>query len=58
VERTPTYSPEGVRAALRYHFRYQNRVVEVRYQAGVVGVKFVGTHAQYDRIDVEAVNDD
>jgi len=33
-------------------------VVEVQYQAGIVWVKFVGTHAQYDRIDVETVNDD
>ncbi len=32
-------------------------VVEVRYLAGVVWVKFVGTHAQYDKIDVETVND-
>ena len=32
-------------------------VVEIQYQAGIVWVKFVGTHAQYDRIDVETVND-
>ena len=32
-------------------------VVEVQYQAGIVWVKFVGTHAQCDRIDVETVND-
>ena len=32
-------------------------VVEVQYKAGIVWVKFVGTHAQYDRIDVETVND-
>jgi mRNA-degrading endonuclease HigB of HigAB toxin-antitoxin module len=32
-------------------------VVEVQYQAGIVWVKFVGTHAQYDRIDVETVNE-
>ena len=32
-------------------------VVEVQYQAGLVWVKFVGTHAQYDRIDVETVSD-
>jgi mRNA interferase HigB len=31
-------------------------VVEVQYQSGIVWVKFVGTHAQYDRIDVETVN--
>ena len=38
----------------RYRYRL---VVEVQYQAGIVWVKFVGTHAQYDRIDVESVND-
>lgn len=32
-------------------------VVEVQYQAGIVRVKFIGTHVQYDRIDVETVND-
>lgn len=32
-------------------------VVEVQYQAGIVWVKFVGTHARYDRIDGETAND-
>ena len=32
-------------------------VVEVQYQAAIVWAKFVGTHAQDDRIDVENVND-
>ena len=32
-------------------------VVEIQYQANIVWVKFVGTHAQYDRIDVETVNE-
>lgn len=32
-------------------------VVEVQYRAAIVWVKFVGTHAQYDRIDVETVNE-
>jgi mRNA interferase HigB len=32
-------------------------VVEMQYQAGIAWVKFAGTHAQYDRIDVETVND-
>jgi mRNA interferase HigB len=32
-------------------------VVDVQYQAGTVRVKFVGTHALYDRIAVESVND-
>ena len=32
-------------------------VVEMQYRAGIAWVKFVGTHAQYDRIDVENVNE-
>ena len=32
-------------------------VVEVQYQAGIVWVKFVGNHAQYDQINVETVNE-
>jgi mRNA interferase HigB len=32
-------------------------VVEMQYRAGIAWVKFVGTHAQYDRINVENVND-
>jgi mRNA interferase HigB len=32
-------------------------VVEVQYRAGIVWVKFVGTHAQYDKINVENVNE-
>ena len=32
-------------------------VVEMQYRAGIAWVKFIGTHAQYDRIDVENVND-
>jgi len=31
-------------------------VVEMQYRAGIVWVKFVGTHEEYDRIDVETVN--
>jgi mRNA interferase HigB len=32
-------------------------VVEIQYRVGIVWVKFIGTHAQYDRIDVENVNE-
>lgn len=32
-------------------------VVEIQYRAGVAWVKFVGTHAQYDQINVESVNE-
>jgi mRNA interferase HigB len=32
-------------------------VIEVQYQAAIVCVKFIGTQAHYDRIDVETVND-
>lgn len=30
-------------------------VVKINYQAGIVFIRFVGTHAQYDRIDAEAI---
>lgn len=32
-------------------------VVEMQYQAGIAWVKFIGSHAQYDRINVETVNE-
>lgn len=32
-------------------------VVEIAYQIGVVWVKFIGTHSDYDKIDVETIND-
>lgn len=32
-------------------------VVEMQYRAGMAWVKFVGTHAQYDKINVETVNE-
>ncbi len=32
-------------------------VVEIQYQAGIVWVKFIGTHAQYDKINVGDVNE-
>lgn len=32
-------------------------VVEIAYQIGVVWVKFIGTHAEYDKIDVETINE-
>ena len=32
-------------------------VVEMQYQAGIAWVKFIGTHAQYDKINVESVNE-
>ncbi|KRU22542.1 type II toxin-antitoxin system HigB family toxin [Psychrobacter pocilloporae] len=32
-------------------------VVEMQYQAGIAWVKFIGTHSEYDKIDVEVVNE-
>jgi mRNA interferase HigB len=32
-------------------------VVELQYQAGIVWVKFVGSHVRYDQIDVETINE-
>jgi mRNA interferase HigB len=32
-------------------------VVKMQCQAGIVWVKFIGAHAQYDQINVESVNE-
>ncbi len=32
-------------------------VVEMQYRAGIVWVKFIGPHAQYDQINVDTVNE-
>ena len=32
-------------------------VVEMQYRAGIAWVEFVGTHARYDQINVETVNE-
>ncbi len=32
-------------------------VVEMQYRAGIAWVKFIGTHAQYDKIKVESINE-
>ena len=32
-------------------------VVEIQYRAGIVWVKFIGTHTQYNQINVESVNE-
>ncbi len=32
-------------------------IVEIQYQANIVWVKFVGTHTQYDKINVGDVNE-
>lgn len=31
-------------------------IVEIQYQKGWVFIKFIGTHAQYDKIDSESIN--
>ena len=30
-------------------------VVEINYQRGIVYIRFIGTHAEYDGIDVQEV---
>ncbi len=32
-------------------------VVEIQYRAGIVWVKYIGTHSEYDKINVENVNE-
>jgi len=30
-------------------------VVRINYESGTIFIRFVGTHAEYDKIDVEAI---
>ncbi|MCF6300304.1 MAG: type II toxin-antitoxin system HigB family toxin [Proteobacteria bacterium] len=32
-------------------------IVEIQYQAGIVWVKFIGTHTHYGKINVEKINE-
>lgn len=32
-------------------------IVEIAYQIGVIWIKFIGTHADYDKINAETIND-
>lgn len=63
-------SPQGVKAQYRNASICSNNrvvfniagnkyrlVVEIQYQAGIVWVKFIGTHAQYDKINIGDVNE-
>ena len=47
----------GNRVVFNFGGNKYRLVVEMQYRAEIVWVKFIGTHAQYDRIDVETVND-
>lgn len=68
VERAQWRNPEDVKASYpkasilkggRVVFNIKGNdyrlVARVQYQAGVVAVRFFGTHAAYDRIDAETV---
>jgi mRNA interferase HigB len=43
------------RVVFNVHGNSYRLVVKVEYQLGIVFVRFVGTHAEYDTIDVETV---
>ena len=55
------YSSASVCAGNRVVFNIAGNkyrlVVEMQYRAGIAWVKFVGTHARYDQINVETVNE-
>jgi mRNA interferase HigB len=55
------YSSASICAANRVVFNIAGNkyrlVVEMQYRAGIAWVKFVGTHARYDQINVETVNE-
>jgi hypothetical protein len=57
TQRTFPLPPQCLILAASHGCRDRGGAVEVQYQTRIVWVKFVGTHAQYDRIDVESEND-
>jgi mRNA interferase HigB len=56
---TRTYSKARIVGKDRVVFEImRNRfrlIVKVNYQAGIVYIRFIGTHAEYDHIDVETI---
>ena len=55
------YSSASICASNRVVFNIAGNkyrlVVEMQYRAGIAWVKFAGTHARYDQINVESVNE-
>ena len=54
-----SYPKAGILKAGRVVFNIKGNdyrlIARVQYQAGVLAIKFFGTHAQYDRVDAEAI---
>jgi len=50
------YRPSSARVLPKWGGNKYRLVVEMQYRAGIAWVKFMGTHEQYDRINVESVN--
>ncbi len=56
LDRYPTASIVGTdRAVFRIKGNSYRLVVRVNYQKRILYVRFVGTHAEYDRVDAEEV---
>ena len=54
---TPPITEAEAEKWLRRDMEGYRLVVEVQFAAGIVWAKFVGTHAQYDKMDAATVND-
>jgi mRNA interferase HigB len=46
---------KGSRAVFNIKGNDFRLIARVQYQAGVVGIRFFGTHAEYDEVDAETV---
>lgn len=54
--RYPSADPVGVnRMVFNIKGNHYRLVVQIHYNTGIIYIRFVGTHAEYDKIDAEKI---